>query len=102
MAENRTARKPEASGVLAQFHASGLNQREFAEQEGVPLSTLTYWLRRERLEREIAGETALVAVAEEPTSLVTGFVLEFGDLRIEVPRDASVEEWQRLREAWAS
>ena len=101
MAEKRKDRKHEVRGILAQFHASGLTQCGFAKQEGVSLSTLTYWLRRERLEREIAGETALVAIAETPPS--TGaFVLEFDGLRIEVPRDASVEEWRRLREAWAS
>ena len=63
MAESRKDRKEEAKGILAQFRASGLSQREFAKQQGVSVSTLTYWLRRERLEREIAGETALVAGA---------------------------------------
>jgi len=64
MAQKKGDRVPEVRGILAQFHPSGLTQREFVEGEEVPLSTLTYWLRRERLEREIAGETALVAVAE--------------------------------------
>ena len=68
MAEKKKAGKQESRGVLAQFHASGLTQRQFAEQEGVPLSTLSYWIRRERLERKVAGETTLVAVAEEPTN----------------------------------
>ncbi len=102
MAESKKDRKQEVRGILAQFHASGLSQREFAEQEGVSLSTLTYWLRRERLEREISGETTLVAVSDQPTGSATGFILEFGEFRIEVPRDASVEEWQRLREVWAT
>ncbi len=102
MAEKTKGRKHEVRGILAQFHASGLSQREFAKQQGVSPSTLTYWLRRERLEREIAGETALVAVAEAPSPSTGAFVLEFDGLRIEVPRDASVEEWRRLREAWAS
>ncbi len=92
-------RQEEARGILAQFHASGLTQREFAKQQGVPGSTLTYWIRRERLEREISGETALVAVSEAPTGSVTNFILRYGEFRIEVPRDASIEEWQRLREA---
>lgn len=102
MAEKKRAGKRERRGVVAQFHACGLSQREFAEQEGVPPSTLAYWLRRDRLEREIGGDTALVAVTKEPRSSATGFTLEFGEFRIEVPRDASVEDWQRLREAWAS
>ncbi len=102
MAESKKDRKQEVRGILAQFHASGLSQREFAEQEGVSLSTLTYWLRRERLEREISGETTLVAVSDQSTASATGFILEFGEFRIEIPRDASVEEWQRLREVWAT
>ena len=101
MAESKKARTQEVRGILAQFHASALSQREFAKQEGVALSTLTYWLRRERLEREIAGSTALVAVAEAPSPSGGSFILGVGELRIEVPRDVSVEEWQRLREAWA-
>jgi hypothetical protein len=102
MAQKKKVGKPEVRGILAQFHASGLTQREYAKQEGVPVSTLTYWLRRERLERELAGETTLVAVSEAPESGGSGFILTHGELRIEVPRDASVEEWRRLREAWAS
>jgi len=101
MAKKMKDRK-ESRGILAQFHASGLTQREFAEQQEVSLSTLTYWLRRERLEREVAGETALVAVAEASSSSTGDFVVGFGEVRIEVPRDVSVEEWQRLREAWVS
>ena len=102
MAEKKKSGKHGPRGILAQYRSSGLTQREFADREGVPLSTLTYWHRRERLERKVAGETTLVAIAEEPKISVTGFILEIGEFRIEVPRDTSVEEWQRLREAWAS
>jgi len=79
---------------------SGLSQRQFAKQEGVPASTLAYWLRRDELEEEICGETTLVAVsaASESTS---GFVINVEGVCIELPRDTTVEEWRRLREAWA-
>ena len=63
MSEKKKPVRPEVRGIVAQFHASGLSQREFAEQEGVPASTLAYWIRRERLERQLRGDTALVAVA---------------------------------------
>ena len=102
MAEKKKHGKKESRGILAQFHASGLTQRQFAEQEGVPLSTLSYWIRRDRLERKISGDTTLVAVAEESGTSGTTFILEFEGIRMEVPRDVSVEEWQRLREAWTS
>jgi hypothetical protein len=94
----------EVRGILAQFRASGLTQRAFAKQEGVSLSSLSYWLHKERLEQELGGDTALVAVTEEPSTTVStdGFVLELGELRIEVPRNVTAEEWRRLRDAWAS
>jgi transcriptional regulator with XRE-family HTH domain len=94
-------RRQRARGILAQFKESGLSQREFAAQEGVSASTLAYWIRRERLEQEIRGETALVAVSTASPSAM-GFVIEIGEVRIELPRDTTVEEWSRLREAWAS
>ncbi len=99
---DRESRQKAARGILAQYRASGLTQRKFAKQEGVSLSTLTYWLRRERLERKIADDGALVEVAEVPSSSGSSFILQYGEFRIEVPRDASVEEWQRLREALSS
>jgi transcriptional regulator with XRE-family HTH domain len=101
MAEKKS-RRQEVRGILAQLEQSGLSQKEFAQREGISTSTLQYWLRRERLEREIAGETTLVAVTAAPSLSTLGFIIEFGDFRIEVPRDASVDEWQRLREAWVS
>lgn len=102
MADSKESKRKAARGIIAQFRGSGLSQRQFARQEGVSLSTLAYWIRRERLEEELNGETELVAVSEPSTSSVDNFVVEFGEFRIEVPRNASVEEWQRLREAWAS
>lgn len=34
--------------LLEKFHRSGLTRRAFAEQEGVALATLSYWLTREK------------------------------------------------------
>ena len=102
MPRKKQARKQKPASVEAQLQESGLTQRQFAEREGVPLSTLTYWLRRERLERQSREEPTLVAVAELPISPPSSFVVVHGGLRIEVPRDASVEEWARLRQAWIS
>lgn len=39
----QTARAREMRGVLRRWAASGLTQREFAEREGIALSTLTWW-----------------------------------------------------------
>lgn len=104
----RGSTRKQRQSLIAQLKTSGLSQKEFAEREGVPLSTLTYWMRRERLEAKLSGNTELVAVSDgssQPApslSMNSFFVLECGGFRVEVPRDASVEEWQRLREALIS
>jgi hypothetical protein len=44
-------RRPEhVEQILSVYEASGLTQREFAQQAGMGYSTLTYWLRRRRRE----------------------------------------------------
>ena len=96
-------RRKKPSGIRAQLEASGLTQREFAEREGISTSTLTYWLRREKLEAEIEAREETLAEVEVPVlAAAASYVVTFGDLRIEVPRDATDEEWQRLRRVWAS
>ena len=97
-------RKTKPSGIRAQLEASGLTQREFAEREGISTSTLTYWLRREKLENEAAAQEETLAEVELPAFVAgrAGYVVTCGDLRIEVPRDATDEEWERIRRVWAS
>jgi hypothetical protein len=41
-------RAAERRSLVEKFQASGLTQKEFAAQWQVPLSTLTYWLRKSR------------------------------------------------------
>lgn len=104
MVAKRRSRRGSA-GIEEQLRASGLTQREFSEREGIPQSTLTYWLRKDRLEgalkRSKAARTTLVAVTQEPSSS-RGFIVEAHGFRIEIPRDLTVEEWRRFQEAWAS
>lgn len=97
-------KRNEVRGILAQLESSGLSQREFAEREGISTSTLAYWIRREKLESKLRQETELVEVAapEAPEDHSTTFTAIFGEVRIEIPRDATAEEWQLLREVWAS
>ena len=71
MTKSKTKQLDEVRGILAQLSQSGLSQREFAKREGVALSTLVYWLRRDRLARELAGEPEFVAVAAPSTAPVT-------------------------------
>ena len=104
MPKAKEHRRNEVRGILAQFRKSGLTQRAFAKQEGVSLSTPTYWIRRDRLEQEIRGTTSLVEVAPPgPSSPLSSgaFVLDLDGFRLEIPRDVSIEELRRLKEAWA-
>ncbi len=47
----RFARAEERAEMLRQFHESGLTRKAFAEKQGVVLSTLDYWLTREKRNR---------------------------------------------------
>jgi transposase-like protein len=42
----------EMGELLSRWESSGLTERAFAEQEGVPYSTLVYWRRRLKLDEE--------------------------------------------------
>ena len=95
MPRAKDERRNEVHGILAQFQKSGLTQRAFAKQEGVSLSTLTYWIRRDRLEQEIKGTTSLVEVTSPPSPSSGSFVLDLDGFRLEIPRDVSVEELRR-------
>jgi len=44
----RFARAQKWAEVLKQFHRSGQTRKAFAEQQGVALATLSYWLTREK------------------------------------------------------
>jgi len=64
--------------VLARWHGSGLTLREFGQQRGIPLSTLTWW--RQVFRR--AGEPVNPAAKSAPASDAVVFT--------EVPRPATV------------
>jgi hypothetical protein len=64
--------------MLARWQGSGLTLREFGQQRGIPLSTLTWW--RQVFRR--AGEPVNAASKSVPARNAVGF--------IEVPRPATV------------
>jgi len=78
--------------LLRDYQRSGLTQRQFAAQNGLPISTFTHWLRRAR-----AGDfdrpqaqwiEARLPAAPEPATDPGRFLLEFGpDLRLHLPGD---------------
>jgi hypothetical protein len=52
--------------VLAQYRSSGLTQRAFCHQVGLPLSTLQFWLLRARR----AAARPAITFAEVPTPVI--------------------------------
>jgi hypothetical protein len=85
--------------LAAECEASGLSQREFCEQRGVPLKTLVRYLARYR--REQCGEkpgprwVAVEVAAKDGDSAELSIVLA-GERRIEVRRGFDTETLRRL------
>jgi Family of unknown function (DUF6399) len=58
--------RTQAAELVFQFEAGHCSQRAFAQQTGVPRSTLQHWLKRKH---QIEADPALVAFFESPTGL---------------------------------
>ena len=54
--------------VVAEYQASGMTQKAFCREHGVALSTLGYWLKRERESQDAAA--TLVQIRPEPGKTV--------------------------------
>ncbi len=80
---------------VAKLRGSGLTHREFAEQLGVPLSTLRHWIYVERRQRKCEQLPALVevqwqpAVAEACASSPVRVAVGGLELRVEAGTDAA-------------
>ena len=61
--------------VVAEYGRSGLRQGKFCERRGIALSTLQYWLRKLRLERD-GGTVELVPVRVTGSTERTSGVME--------------------------
>jgi len=94
--------------MLARWQRSGLTLREFAQQRGIPVSTLTWW-RQVRRAGEEAGngaavENALVFTEVAPpanvprTPAVLEIVLHSGHV-VRVPAGADTDTLQRVLQA---
>jgi transposase-like protein len=75
--------REEIAGIIGEYERSGLTQRDFAATWGVPLATLTGWLRRARRGRFIEVRTDGVAKTAAPDG-VYAVELSAG-VRIAVP-----------------
>jgi transposase-like protein len=73
---------PERKRLLRLFEHSGLSAKRFCEDRGIPVSTLSYWVRKSR---RTASDGAVVEI---PAGAMQGSTL---DERIREPGPGSVE-----------
>jgi hypothetical protein len=100
--EQRSGRRrsrEEANRLAVECEASGLSQREFCEQRGVPLKTLARYLtryrREQRGEKPVAQWVAVEVAAKRGDPAELSIVCA-GGRRIEVRRGFDAETLQRL------
>ena len=90
----------EIAALLDEYRSSGQTQSAYARSRGLSLSTLTYWLRRSRVEGRPAAPQRLVAVkiADAPGSMAwSPFELGLpGGLRLSIPPDFDADALARL------
>ena len=95
----RRRSREEADRLAAECEASGLSQREFCEQRGVPLKTLIRYLaryRREQCDGNQAPRWVAVEVGAKRGDPAQLSVVVAGGRRIEVRRGFDAETLRRL------
>jgi transposase len=95
----RRRSREEANQLAAECEASGLSQREFCEQRGVPLKTLVRYVARYRREQgggsSRPGWVAVEVAAKRGDPAELSIVLA-GERRIEVRRGFDIENLRRV------
>lgn len=98
----RRRSREEANRLAAECEESGLSQREFCEQRGVPLKTMVRYLARYRREQRGKNQTprwvAVELGAKRGDAAELSIVLA-GGRRIEVTRGFDVETLRRVVKA---
>lgn len=49
--------------LLRHYERSGVSQKQFAREQDIPISTLSYWVRRTRRESESGAQATVVEIA---------------------------------------
>ena len=95
----RRRSREEANRLAAECEESGLSQREFCEQRGVPLKTLVRYLARYRREQRGKNQTprwvAIEVAAKRGDAAELSIVLA-GGRRIEGTRGFDIETLRRV------
>lgn len=72
----------ERKAIVREYRQGGKTQREFAQEAGISLATLTKWLREERCQSE-PGK--LIEVALPTMNVVSVDIRAAGDVCVKVP-----------------
>jgi hypothetical protein len=83
--DEKKAREHRRREICRQFRLSGLTRKAFCEKTGIGLSTLGFWLRKERTEKAKSSDDKMV-----PVGSVTPSELRH-TLRIRVKEDIVIE-----------
>jgi hypothetical protein len=83
--DNKKAGEHRRQEIVRQFRASGLTRKAFCEKNGIGLSTLGFWLQKERANKRPAMGAPIV-----PVGSVKGSEL-YRALRIKVKEDIVIE-----------
>ena len=95
----RRRNREEANRLAAECEESGLSQREFCEQRGVPLKTLVRYLaryRREQRGKSQAPQWVAVEVGAKRRDAAELSIVLAGGRRIEVTHGFDVETLRRV------
>jgi transposase len=75
----KTSDKPQWVRIAEQFEHSGLTQKQFAQQQGVPLSTVQSWIYRRRRQR---GAVSAPPVRLLPVEIAAPVVSSAGKVEV--------------------
>ena len=88
--------RAEIAAILDRYEASGLTQRAFAKRNRLSVSTLQWWLRRNRTEQS-SKPTTFVPVTIADTATASRLELELSDgRRVWIPADFDGESLASL------
>ena len=98
--KNTIENREEKFAMVRRWESSGMNQKAFSEQEGIPTHHLLYWLKKYRDENSKTPSTGrfikiAMPVNESPGSIYAEVVYQNGN-RIRIHKQISTVELRQL------
>ena len=82
-------------GAAAAYQASGQTRAEFCREQGLALTTLDYYVRREAYPSQQNLVSVRMIQEDSPPKLGSGFTLVFSNgLRLEMASDFDAPHWR--------